>query len=66
MGFDDSPLARLAHIDLTTIRQETAELAGAAVSRLVDRLDGGVSHPDIADIVVPPTLVVRGTTAPPP
>jgi DNA-binding LacI/PurR family transcriptional regulator len=64
IGFDDSPLARLAHIDLTTIRQDTADLAHAAVARLVARLDGADEINDVVDVVVPPTLVVRGTTAP--
>lgn len=64
IGFDDSPLARLAHIDLTTIRQDTADLARAAVARLVARLDGADEINDVVDVVVPPTLVVRGTTAP--
>ena len=31
LGFDDSPLAGLAHIDLTTIRQDSAGLAAAAI-----------------------------------
>lgn len=62
LGFDDSPLARLAHIDLSTIRQEIAQLAHAAVSRLVSRLDDGPADPATTDIVVPPTLVVRSTT----
>jgi DNA-binding LacI/PurR family transcriptional regulator len=65
LGFDDSPLARLAHIDLSTIRQETPQLARAAVARLVNRLDGETGDTRPVDIVVPPTLVVRGTTAAP-
>ncbi|QEM48108.1 LacI family transcriptional regulator [Mycolicibacterium grossiae] len=64
LGFDDSPLARLAHVDLTTIRQEAAELARAAVVRLVERLDGAASAPVPVDVVIPPALVVRSTTAP--
>ncbi|MHA3024160.1 LacI family DNA-binding transcriptional regulator [Mycobacterium sp. BMJ-28] len=65
MGFDDSPLAGLAHIDLSTIRQEIPELAHAAVSRLVSRLDGDATDDQPIDVVVPPTLLVRGTTANP-
>lgn len=65
MGFDDSPLAGLAHIDLSTIRQETPQLTRAAVTRLVGRLDNDTEGVEPADIVVPPTLVVRGTTAVP-
>ena len=65
VGFDDSPLARLAHVDLTTVRQEAHELARTALARLVERLDGGETAPNAVDVVVPPTLVVRGSTAPP-
>jgi DNA-binding LacI/PurR family transcriptional regulator len=65
LGFDDSPLAGLAHIDLTTIRQDSAGLAGAAVQRLVERLDGGSVDGGAVDITREPTLIVRGSTAPP-
>jgi DNA-binding LacI/PurR family transcriptional regulator len=63
VGFDDSPLAGLAHIDLTTVGQDTAHLADLAVTRLVGRLDA--AQPDVTDDVCPPRLIVRGTTAPP-
>lgn len=66
LGFDDSPLAGLAHIALTTLRQDAAGLARAAVGRLVERLDGG--DPATAgpvDVTCDPTLIVRGSTAPP-
>ena len=65
VGFDDSPLAGMAHIDLTTIRQDSAGLARAAVSgwwrgSTMVRVDGGA-----VDITREPTLIVRGSTAPP-
>lgn len=65
IGFDDSPLAGLAHINLTTVRQDSVGLAGAAVQRLVARLDGTIEGGEAVDIVREPTLVVRGSTAPP-
>lgn len=65
LGFDDSPLAGLAHIQLTTVRQNSAGLAAAAVERLVARLDGAVTGEAAADIVREPTLVVRTSTSPP-
>lgn len=65
LGFDDSPLAGLAHIDLTTIRQDSAGLARAAVQRLVTRLDGGTVDGGAVDLTREPTLVVRSSTAPP-
>jgi len=65
LGFDDSPLAGLAHIDLTTIRQDSAGLARAAVQRLVTRLDDVSVDSRAVDVTREPALVVRGSTAPP-
>lgn len=68
VGFDDSPLAGLAHIDLTTIRQDSAGLALLAVQRLVSRLDDadqGTVAESAVDITCEPTLVIRGSTASP-
>jgi DNA-binding LacI/PurR family transcriptional regulator len=65
VGFDDSPLAGMAHIDLTTVRQDSAGLARAAVERLVARLDDGSVDGAAVDITREPTLIVRGSTAPP-
>ena len=63
VGFDDSRLARLSHVDLTTIAQDAATMTELAVARAVARLDGiAVGE---REQVVPPRLVVRGTTAPP-
>jgi DNA-binding LacI/PurR family transcriptional regulator len=63
VGYDDSRLARLAHINLTTVAQDTAAMSGLAVARAIDRIDGSpVTH---RHVVVPPHLVVRGTTGPP-
>ena len=63
VGFDDSSLARLAHIDLTTVSQEAPGQAARAVAAALERLDGGRVEP--TESVLPPRLVVRGTTAPP-
>ena len=57
-------LARLAHIDLTTVSQEAPAQAARAVAAALERLDGGRVEP--TESVLPPRLVVRGTTAPPP
>jgi DNA-binding LacI/PurR family transcriptional regulator len=64
VGYDDSRLARLAHINLTTIAQDTATITRLAVARAIDRIEGSASTH--RDAVVPPRLVVRGTTGPPP
>lgn len=64
VGYDDSRLARLSHIGLTTVAQDTAQLTTLAVTRALERLDG--SAVDRREQVISPHLVVRGTTAPPP
>jgi DNA-binding LacI/PurR family transcriptional regulator len=63
VGYDDSRLARLAHVDLTTIAQDTGTMTRLAVGRAIDRIEGAAV--DRREVVVPPRLVVRGTTAPP-
>ena len=62
VGFDDSSLARLAHVDLTTVAQDVARLADLAVGRAISRLEGEETP---GETVVAPRLVVRGTTAAP-
>lgn len=62
IGYDDSMLARLAHIDLTTVNQDPAAQAGHAVTAAVQRLDDGRTRR--AEVVLNPRLVVRGSTAP--
>lgn len=63
VGYDDDPVARLAHIGLTTISQDTGRLTEHAMALLVERLDGGrIGH---REVVLPPRLVVRTTTAAP-
>jgi DNA-binding LacI/PurR family transcriptional regulator len=63
VGFDDTRLARLAHIDLTTVGQDIPRLAELAVGRAIARLEGKAT-PD-RETVIAPRLVVRGTTAAP-
>jgi DNA-binding LacI/PurR family transcriptional regulator len=63
VGYDDSALARLAHIDLTTVSQEAGAQAVHAVEAAVERLDG--DRPAPREVVLSPRLVVRGTTGPP-
>ena len=63
-GYDDSRLARLSQIALTTVGQDTQTITTAAITRAINRLD----HATINDreLVIPPSLIVRKTTAPPP
>jgi DNA-binding LacI/PurR family transcriptional regulator len=63
IGFDDSHLAGLAHINLTTVGQDIPRLADLAVVRALARLEG--QHAPGRETVIAPRLVVRGTTAPP-
>jgi DNA-binding LacI/PurR family transcriptional regulator len=66
VGFDDSPLAGLAHVNLTTVGQDSAQLAELAVGRAIERIDGdGKRTSGHVDVVCEPKLVVRGSTAPP-
>jgi DNA-binding LacI/PurR family transcriptional regulator len=67
IGFDDSRLARLSHLDLTTVAQDVRRMSHLAVTRADARLDDSGTGADVGEreLVVPPHLVVRGTTAPP-
>jgi DNA-binding LacI/PurR family transcriptional regulator len=63
VGYDDSPLARLAHVNLTTVSQDTRQQAEHAVAAAVERLEEGRSEP--REVVLTPRLVVRRTAGPP-
>jgi DNA-binding LacI/PurR family transcriptional regulator len=63
VGYDDSALARLAHVDLTTVSQDARQQAEQAIVLAVDRLENG--RPTPREVVLTPRLVVRSTTAPP-
>jgi DNA-binding LacI/PurR family transcriptional regulator len=63
VGYDDSGVARLSFIDLTTVRQDVIQMAELAVQAIVERLDQGRSS--AREIVLDPTLVIRGSTSAP-
>ena len=63
VGFDDSPVAGLPQINLTTVAQDTRALAVNAMNSLVERLDQ--DRRSRREVIVAPRLVVRGTTGPP-
>jgi DNA-binding LacI/PurR family transcriptional regulator len=63
VGFDDSRLARLSHIALTTVAQDTEQLTSLAIARAAARLDGGSTSE--RELIIPPRLIIRCTTAPP-
>lgn len=63
VGYDDSPMARLAHVDLSSVSQDVTGLVEHTLTAIVERLDGG--RTDHREVQLPPRLVVRGTSGPP-
>lgn len=63
IGYDDTRLSENPRIDLTTIHQDAHEIACSSVELAVQMLVEGPSR--AADVVLEPTLIVRGTTGPP-
>ena len=59
-GYDDTPLARSAAVDLTSVGQGAQQQAERAVAAVVDRLAG--RRTGAAEFVLAPQLVVRGST----
>ena len=62
-GYDNISMARMGRIDLTTIAQPAVELGQTAVQLLRERIEEG--RVETRDIVLPPSLVVGGTTGAP-
>jgi DNA-binding LacI/PurR family transcriptional regulator len=65
VGFDDSPLALSSRPQLTTVHQELAGKGPAAVRALMAVM--GTERPaEPEHVMLPTSLVVRESTAPPP
>lgn len=63
VGFDDIPMAEMAHPPLTTVRQPAYEMGREAARLLVEFVRGTGGSP--RDVVLPAELVIRRSTAPP-
>jgi LacI family transcriptional regulator len=64
IGYDNSRIARISYINLTTVGQNPEHLTQLAVGRAIARLEDRPSEP--RDQVVAAELIVRASTAPPP
>lgn len=62
VGFDDFPLADLIEPSVTVVRQDVAAIGRVVCDRLFERLSGVAGPPQT--IVVPTTLVERGSSVP--
>ncbi|MDO5627600.1 MAG: LacI family DNA-binding transcriptional regulator [Mobilicoccus sp.] len=62
-GYDDSPIARLYAVDLTSVQQDPQELGLRAVRAAATRLDHGPGAPRCETLA--PVLRIRGTSGPP-
>jgi DNA-binding LacI/PurR family transcriptional regulator len=64
VGFDDAPIARFLRPPLTTLAQPIQELGERLVTMLIDHINGRPVPQD--QVLLPPTLVTRASTATPP
>ena len=63
IGWDDSDVARLSHVDLTSVAQQPLEMARLAIERIVARTER--YSVEGRETVLEPHLVVRSSTGPP-
>jgi DNA-binding LacI/PurR family transcriptional regulator len=64
IGYDNTHMTELSHIDMSTIDQPRFEMGKRALQLAVERLEAGRTEP--RRVVMKPSLIPRGTTAAPP
>lgn len=64
VGFDDIAVSRFLVPPLTTVAQPSREIGGKAVGLLVDLVQAGETAKPAENVILAPTLKVRGSTAP--
>lgn len=65
VGVDDVAMAGYLVPPLTTVRQPIAEMGRRATEVLIDLLEGRCDPLLVADLLLPPELVIRASCAPP-
>lgn len=65
VGYDNTYLAALSHISLTSVNQPRLEMGGLAVDLVLKRIESG-GRADSRHEMLMPALVARSTCAPPP
>ena len=63
VGFDDIDFADFTIPPLTTISQDGAEMGRIAAGVLLEMIEGNLDGASVDDVVIPPRLVVRHSTA---
>ena len=63
VGYDNTFVAALRHVGLTTVDQGRDHIGRLAVEMLIERIEHG--RTEARDVIHPPSLIVRSTTAPP-
>jgi DNA-binding LacI/PurR family transcriptional regulator len=61
-GYDDSFVAAIRQISLTSVNADTDGIGARAAARLIERIGGDRSEP--SEFLLPPTLVIRSSSGP--